>query len=188
MRGMRSDEDQIVDEILVIEAQCGDRACLDLLVDRWSPRVLAAAHRLTGDHTGAEDVSQEAWGAIARGLGRLRDPAMFGPWVRGIIRRKAADWISLRKRQRRDGSLAPRQPDNEKSDASDGDELMRLRHAIRGLPPERRAVLFLLYGEGLGVAQIASLMEVPVGTVKSRLHQARGEIRGLMDAQGDGHG
>lgn len=183
---MAFDESQVVDELLVVEAQCGDRECLDLLVDRWTPRVLAASRRLTGDESGADDVAQESWAAIARGLGRLRDPALFGPWARGIVRRKAADWIASRRRQRRDGSMLADPADNGSAASMDGDELGRLRAAIRLLPGDRRAALFLLYVEGLSVGQIASLFGVPSGTIKSRLHQARAELRALLEpSEGD---
>ncbi len=184
---MRSDQDQIVDELLVIEAQLGDRACLDLLVDRWSGRLLGAARRHTGDGAAAEEVSQEAWGAIAKGLSRLRDPALFGAWAHGIVRRKAADWVAARGRERRE-TARTRGAEPRGGSAgirADGEELVGLRRAIRRLPAERRAILFLLYGEGLSVGQIASLLEVPAGTVKSRLHQARAELRGLLETQGE---
>ena len=186
---MAFEDGQIVDELLVVEAQCGDRECLDLLVDRWAPRVLAASRRLTGDAGGGEEVAQESWAAIAKGLGRLRDPAMFGPWVRAIIRRKAADWIAGRQRHRRgqatasEAAVADAAAQNRVSPADE--DLRRLREAIRQLPGERRAALFLLYVEGLSVGQIASLFEVPPGTIKSRLHQARGELRALLESQGD---
>ena len=183
---MAFDENQIVEELLVVEAQCGDRECLDLLVDRWTPKIMGFSRRLTGDEAGADDVAQESWAAIAKGLSRLRDPALFGPWVRGIVRRKAADWVAGRRRQRRDGSMLVEPADNGSVAALDGDELGRLRRAIRMLPGDRRAALFLLYVEGLSVGQIASLFSVPAGTIKSRLHQARQELRELLEpSEGD---
>lgn len=72
--------EQILDELLVLRCQAGDRAALDLLVERWNPRLLRLARRLTQSDD-ADEVVQEAWLAIVRGVARLQDPALFPSWA-----------------------------------------------------------------------------------------------------------
>ena len=73
--------DQVLTEYLVLSAQDGNADALELLARRWHGRLLSHARRLTDQPDGGEDVMQEAWGSILRQLGRLRDPARFGPWA-----------------------------------------------------------------------------------------------------------
>ena len=175
-------EERIRDELLVLGAQAGDARCLDLLLRRWFPRLLALARRQTGQTHAAEEACQEALLAIARGIRRLKDPALFGPWSTSIVRRKSADWIRSHTRERRhhkrQASLAhAAQP----ASPPDQDDMTQLRASIRRLPADQRSILFLFYMEGLGIRQIAELNGIPVGTVKSRMFSARAELARLMD-------
>lgn len=179
----------IENELLVLEAQAGDRAAMDRLVDRWHGRLLRLARLLTGDQDGAADVTQEAWMGIVRGLRRLDDPAKFGPWAQRIVRRRAADWIRRRQRDRpRHAPVAgeAQAPPRKEADASDGGgdgegEIELLRSALRRLPGDRRAMLSLLHVDGASVAMIATIFQIPPGTVKSRLHHARRELRETIE-------
>ena len=94
---MRTAED-IHDELLVMGCQDGDGQSLIALVNRWQPRLLCHAMRLTREHEAAMDVVQDAWVAIVRGIRRLDDPACFAPWVYRIVTNKCADWTRQRQR------------------------------------------------------------------------------------------
>ncbi len=71
--------EQIVDELLVMDAQNGRAKAMELLASRWQERLWRYAWRLTGDTEAAWDVTQEAWLGIVRGIMRLNDPARFRP-------------------------------------------------------------------------------------------------------------
>lgn len=177
---MRSRE-QIVDEMLVLAAQARHTEAFELLAERWHPRLLGHARRLTGDAEGAREAVQEAWLAIARGLLRLQDPASFGAWALRITSRRCADWIAGRRRSR------PRSVDLDAAgralsvSAGCDDNLSRARDALRCLDPERRALMTLYYIEGLSVAEMASVLGIPPGTVKSRLACARERLRAAVE-------
>ncbi|MHC4947234.1 MAG: sigma-70 family RNA polymerase sigma factor, partial [Planctomycetota bacterium] len=66
-------------------------------------------------------------------------------------------------------------------DRADGDEIARLRRALRRLPPDHQVVVALFYGDGLGVRQIALALDIPAGTVKSRLHHARQTLSLMLE-------
>lgn len=146
------------------------------------------AWRLTGNTAAADDITQEAWLAIVRGLRRLNDPITFRAWALRIVTNKAADWIRKRQRDRTlQKTLENREPNPATSDfehrtpANEGDANAQLRKAIDALSPELRAVVGLHYGEGMSVADIAHVLDVPPGTVKSRLHSARARLKDMIE-------
>ena len=165
------------DELLVLGAQDGDAAFLDALVRRWQKPLWAHAHRLTGDAEAAWDVTQEAWLGIVKGLGRLHDPARFKPWAYRIVTNKAMDLLKSRAVPRH-LEEAPATADP----AGDGDVTALLAR----LDPDKRVVMVLFYIEDQSIAEIASILGIPVGTVKSRLFSARRTFRSLWQGNAAG--
>lgn len=177
---MRS-RDRVADEMLVLAAQAGRVDAFERLARRWHPRLLRHARRLTGDVDAARDAVQDAWVSIARGLIRLHDPARFGAWALCITGRRCADWIARRRRVRpRTESLDEARGVAAVEHASSG-AAARAREALRRLEPERRALMAMYYLEGLTVGEIATALDIPAGTVKSRLAAARGRLRAALE-------
>lgn len=180
--------DRIYEELLVLRSQDGDRKALEELVGRWQDRFVRAASRLTGEREAARDVVQEAWLAIVRGLGRLDDPARFGPWAHRIVRNKAIDWVRGQGRRRQmDGDLAEAAPSERSGSPSAGDRSGRdaLVEALRSLSAGRRVLLSLYYQEDFSVGEIADILDIPAGTVKSRLYRARNQLRQALEGERD---
>ncbi len=179
---MRTRE-QVTDEILVLTAQAGSAEAFERLALRWHSRLLRYAMRLTADLEGAREAVQESWMAIAHGLRRLKDPACFGAWAFRIVSRRCADWIRRRQlaRKRTDGLESAGQvamPAREPSD-----DLERLQDVLRRIDPAQRFLVAKFYGESLSVSEIASILDIPAGTVKSRLFAARERIREALEVQ-----
>jgi RNA polymerase sigma factor (sigma-70 family) len=182
-------EDRAPDAWLVLSARMGDRAAAERLVRRWQPRLTAHARRLLGEAEPAHDAVQAAWVEIIRGLDRLRDPAAFPAWAYRIVTRRCAATISGRRRDRalaadmaREAELPPDPPPGPEL----ADDHLRLRAAVRTLPPDQRAAIALFHFEGLSVAETAVALDVPAGTVKTRLMHARRKLRAALE--GDRHG
>jgi RNA polymerase sigma factor (sigma-70 family) len=171
------DPGRLLDEYLVVLCQAGSADALDRLARRWTPRLMRYARRLLGSgDTGemARDVVQETWVGALRGLRRLRDPGQFPAWIYGITTRKCADAIRATVRRRRfDGDVSRSSP---ASGAAVEDQI-DLATAIRKLPIGQRAVVHLFYREDLSIDEIAAILEIPPGTVKSRLHHAREALK-----------
>lgn len=184
---MDTDERQIVDELLAIEAQCGDAACLELLLRRRLPQIRTMVrHRVGVHHDLVDDIVQEVCLAIARHIRRLHDPASLGAWIASIVRARCVDAIRRSARDRRRTRAIQESPPPQPVDASqDGDTLLRLRAAIRMLAPEQQTILRLLYQEGLRITQIAQILDIPTGTAKSRLHAARRTLQSLIATASD---
>lgn len=174
---MTEQDEQIVDELLVMECQDGSAKALERLVSRWQRRLWQYAYRLTGNAEAAWDVTQESWLGVVRGLSHLNDPARFRPWVYRIVTRKADDWIARNAKARRRTETIPEEPEqNPSQDREASDDLQSL---MGRLPDQSRTVLALCYLEGLPIAEIARVLGIPEGTVKSRLHAARNELKAL---------
>ena len=173
--------EKLYDEWLVARSQAGDAGALDDLVRRWHPRLVRQARALTGDGDAAWDVAQEAWMAMVRGLDRLDDPVAFPAWAFRILHGKAIDWIRKQQRRRnRDRTfeeLANAPPPVSHADGKD----VALEAALAALPAESRALLGLFYFEELSVAEIAEVLGIPPGTVKSRLYHCRRQLRRHME-------
>lgn len=171
---MRDTTGQLVDELLVMEAQNGNAKAVEALVSRWQKRLWQYARRLTGSSEAAWDVTQESWLAVVRGLRRLSDPARFRPWVYRIVTHKANDWIGAQVQARTPPTAVhPRSADA----PTDLDVAADLQSILRQLPVRSRVVLTLYYLEDLGLSEVARVLDVPAGTVKSRLFRARNEFK-----------
>ncbi len=170
--------EQLVDELLVIDAQRGRVQAMEILVSRWQKRLWRYASRITGDSEAAWDVTQEAWLGIVRGIGRLSDPARFGPWAFQIVTNKARDRIKRNARARRNPSKSP--IEHPRLDDRTSDDL----HAIlKRLPAKSRTILTLYYLEEFALSDVARILCIPKGTAKSRLHTARTQFKQLWQAQ-----
>ena len=174
-----------LDEYLVSLSQAGSIEALDGLARRWTPRLLRYVARVLGGADAAEaarDVVQETWVGAIRGLRGLRDPAQFPAWIYGIATRKCADAIRANTRRRRLDAQAADGDAGRPVTTRTSEQEIDLAIAIRGLPPIHRAAVHLFYGEDLSVEEIASVLGIPVGTVKSRLHHAREALKRQLGA------
>ena len=176
---MSDQTERALDGYLIALIRGGSREAFDRLARRWTPKLLRYATRVLGVPEGARDVVQETWIAAIRGLNRLEDPARFPAWLYGIAHRKCVDGIRVAQRQRR---LAASVEQDLVVAAGDPcrpapGESADLAMAIAQLGKEQRDVVHLFYGEDLGIEDIASILDVPAGTVKSRLHHARESLR-----------
>lgn len=171
-------------ELLAVRCQLGEPAAIDELVERWHSPLWRYIRRVLGDDALAEEVLQDAWLRILLGLDRLRDPSKLAPWIFSIARRATMD----RLRQRYgEGSLIP--IDEESLTAIEDseirfDEIENLQEALEDLPLVEREALTLFYLRELDLGEVASVLEVPIGTVKSRLHRARKLLRERLEAKG----
>ncbi|MBB5014878.1 sigma-70 family RNA polymerase sigma factor [Rehaibacterium terrae] len=186
---MRRDSGRIYDEYLAAAARAGDRAAWERLVARWHPRLLRHAWRLTGDGEQARDRVQEAWMEILRGLRRLDDVAAFPAWAFRIVTRRCQRAYRHAEREREGiDALAVATPSSTPEHASGefAAELGQVLAAMQSLPASQRAALALFHLDNLSVAEIAIALDVPPGTVKTRLMHARRKIRAQLEGANDG--
>jgi len=171
---------------LVERAQAGDRDAFEMLVRQRVDAVYRTAYAILGNAADAQDATQETFIAAWRGLPRLREPERFAAWL-GRITTNACR-MSLRHRQTvreipmnaeddRSAVGSYGAPDTSIADAHAFDR------AFGRLPVEQRALLVAHHLDGMGLTDIAAELEVPVGTVKSRLHTARAALERSLEQE-----
>jgi len=173
---------QIYDEVLVVKCQAGDKNAFDELIGRWQKRLWHYAFKVTGSESAAWDIVQETWYGIIKGIRKLEEVDVFPQWVFRIANNKCADWLRkqhLRSRLNNELAKQAQRESDKKQDRSEKSE--SLRAAIERLSHDRRALLTLRYYEGFDIGQIAEILNVPEGTVKSRLHRTVNELRQLVE-------
>lgn len=180
------DAKRSLEDYLVTSARLGDRAAMIQLVELRGPRLLVHAARLLGDREEARDAVQDAWIDIFRGLGKLRDIRAFPAWATRIVTRRCAGLIRTKQSQR--ALVTALVHDCEavvENGGMEAIEATQVRCAIAALPPEQAATVALFYLEDMSVADVSVAMDVPVGTVKTRLMQARTKLRHALKGEND---
>ncbi len=174
--------DKALDAYLVAAIRTGDARAAGMLVRHRSPRLIAHARRLLGDADAAQDMVQEAWLEILRGLGGLRDGAAFLPWALRIVSRRVVREIARRQKHRRIADELAALPDEPIGDeAALSLDAGKVVEALKRLSPEQSATVALFYLDELSVAEVAEALDVPVGTVKTRLMHARAKLRAHLE-------
>ncbi|MDQ7017872.1 MAG: sigma-70 family RNA polymerase sigma factor [Robiginitomaculum sp.] len=177
---MRNARD-IANELLVLKAQSGDRAAFDALVRHWSPIILRYCLRLTQDPDIAQDAMQTCWLRAIKALKSLDDAACFPAWILRIASHVSTDTLRRKIRHRKTDHALAQLPTPDT--ASFMHDVLDLRTAIAGLRADERILVGMFYGQGLGIAQIAIMLGVPEGTIKSRLYAVRKELRTFMEGE-----
>jgi RNA polymerase sigma-70 factor (ECF subfamily) len=171
----------VLDRFLVEQARRGDREAFTTLAFELSDRLFAVAHRILRDFDAAGDALQVTLLRIWQDLPGLRDAELIEGWSYRILVRACHDQL---RRQRRRAMvlevLPPVAAEPGPDDAVvDRDQLER---AFRRLSTEQRAAVVLQYYRGLTLPEIAEILGVPVGTVRSRLHYAKRAMRAAIEA------
>lgn len=171
-----------MDRYLIERAQAGDREAFASVAFSLNPRLYGVARRILRDTEAAGDAVQEALVRIWRDLPALREPERLEAWSYRLLVRACQD--ELRKRRGRPPVLGILPDDAVALDDSirtvaDRDQLER---AFRNLSGQQRATVVLHYYRDLSLREIADVLDVPIGTVRSRLHYARRSIRAALEA------
>ena len=156
-----------------MDCQRGSVKAMEMLVCRWQKRLWKYAYNMTGDIEAAWDITQESWLGIIKGMRKLHDPASFKAWVYRITTNKSIDWIKKNRTAKKVG-LDDVQGHRHKEEKDAG-----LKELLEKLDMKKRAVLNLYYFEQLSVPEISIALKIPKGTVKSRLFNARRELKEL---------
>jgi RNA polymerase sigma-70 factor (ECF subfamily) len=168
------------DALLVVQAQLGDRRSLAELVGHWHGPIWRYVRRMLDSPGVADDVSQEVWARALKALPGLHQPQRFAPWLFTIARRSVMD--RLKESYRPEDLAESDQPISDHVGAVL--DRAQVAEGLAGLPAREREVLILFYLQDLALEECADLLDVPVGTVKSRLFRARQLLRDALADKG----
>ena len=170
-----------MDRSLVERAQRGDREAFQRLAFEISDRLFAAAHRIVRDYDSAGDALQMALVRIWRDLPSLRDPDRFEAWAHRALVHACRD--QLRRERRAATPLRVLDTDSVADDPAGAvTNREEVERAFRQLNADQRAVIVLQYYRDLSLPEIAELLQVPLGTVRSRAHYAKQVLRAAIEA------
>jgi RNA polymerase sigma-70 factor (ECF subfamily) len=176
-----------VDLQLLRRAAGGDGAAFNGLVERHAKSMHRLAYMLVGSAADAEDILQETWTGVYKSLKRFEGRTTVRTWLTRILTTQVALW----RRKRRGGIVSLDDSRQAQEDTLPGKGHSASRHsdwqadlevALKQLSTDHREVIVLREIEGLSYDEIADSLRIPRGTVESRLHRARGELRKLLSA------
>ena len=165
------------DEALIRAVAAGDHTALRELFDRHAPWVAGRLRRVLPVDA-VEDMLQETFIAVWRGAGRYQSTGEVGAWIWGIARRPVAMW--LRQHGRTEPVLTAESAEDAAATAI---QRVALQQALARLGPEgneQRELVRLVLIEDRAVAEVACILDIPEGTVKSRVHRLRLRLRGYL--------
>ena len=185
------------DAALVARARDGDRAAFDQLVVRHEDRVYNMALRMLGNADDALDLAQEVFLSAYRALGTFESKSLFSTWLYRVTVNRCRDELRRRATVKHTrprplgaplGDDAPSDPPARTGSPVDAaiqrESLDLVADAVAALPADAREALVLRDVEGLEYEEIAAVLEVPLGTVRSRLHRARSLLRDRLREAG----
>jgi len=174
--------DELGLQLLVIRCQTGDERAFSQLFERFSDRTLRYLRGLLGD-TG-DDVQQEVWLSVYRGIHTLASPRAFRTWLFRTTRHRAIDVL---RQQRRERELLANVA-MEAEDATEMEEHAAIAiddesviAALSAMPAVQREVLVLRFQNELSYAEVAQVVGCSIGTVRSRLHHAKKRLQELLE-------
>lgn len=184
------------DEALLVRARQGDDAAFEALVRRYEQEVFHFLMRFVRNRAAADDLFQETFVQVHQSAGTFDAGQRFKPWLFTVAANKARDWLRrARRRQTLSLSAEPGGPDGDEGRsflelmpgdlpappdvAESADTAARVRQVVDEMPDHLREVIGLAYFQRLAYKEVAEALDVPVGTVKSRLHAAVGTFATL---------
>jgi RNA polymerase sigma-70 factor, ECF subfamily len=165
----------------------GDEDAMAAFYREHGQVVLAQVLLVTGERTLAEEIVQDTMLAVWRGAGSFRGESSARSWVIAIARRQTRDRLRSRRLRVVEDAFLADQPGSDPGPevmALDRAELAEVMAAIRELAASHREVLGLVFGSGLSLPEVAGVLEIPVGTVKSRLFAARTALSRTLNEKG----
>jgi len=172
---MKADSEHIINENLVRGYLNGDEESLKLLIKRFHPKLKRQVYRQIHQNGPVDDIVQESWYAIINNLAELKHQIGFEAWALTIARRKAIDWIRDQQRTRRKMEDLRLQQERMQEDEPDekNRKLSEISRKVQELPRAQQMVLIMFYKDNLTIKEIAKVLDISVGTVKSRLFHGR---------------
>ncbi len=171
------EQDKLSNAILVLSCQRRDESAFRELVNRWEPRLYYYLRRIVENENNVWDTLQETWLAVFQNIRKLQDPLKFPTWLYQISHNKA---VSLLRKENRYTQMTFEQKPNYRENnntVSVVNEKAELVHkALEKLKLAHREVLTLHFLEGFSIQEMARIIRISEGTVKSRLYYAKNEL------------
>lgn len=177
---MSHNKDKILDELLIMQICEGNAKSLTLFVKRWQVKLVWFSFQVIHDKEEAQDIVQESWQGIIKGLQNLKEVRNYKSWMYRVIRNKSIDRI--RKLQRERSAMEGLKLEGIQNEGSSNTEENTdiVLKVLQTLTNDLKEVLQLFYLERQSVEDIVVILGIPSGTVKSRLFRAREQMKSSL--------
>jgi len=180
---------QPTDQVLIKQMQAGDLQALGQLYDRYKPLVYKTALAITGDNEAAGDLLQDVFLRLYRFSCRFDPQRPLPPWLYRMTANLAYTWVKRDNRWLQPAGdlaewLAGSSKDHPQAIVEGRDDWTRVQQAVQCLPISQRVVVVLYYLDDLSLQEISDILDIPMGTVKSRLHYGRLGLRKRLGLAG----
>lgn len=179
-----TEKERIHAELLALRCRRGEPGALEELVHAWEDRLFYYIRRLVPGEEDAWDALQETWMKVLRGIGKLRQPERLSPWLYTIARASAMDRMravySTRPEEAVDGEVLDEFADDAPEEFEDAE---RVHRGLDRISLAHREALTLFFLEDFSIDEIAGVLGIPAGTVKSRLHHAKRALRAVLERE-----
>jgi RNA polymerase sigma factor (sigma-70 family) len=176
--------DQNIDEKLVEAYKAGNHKALAVLVRRWHKLFCNKAYWLVKDRDAAKDIAQDSWTVIIKKIDSLKDPRHFKYWAYRIVCNKSTDWLRLQSKQHKQTIGYNLEIEDNTIKYSENEHLKQaVLKAINELPVHQQTVVRLFYIESYSIKQISDMIDISIGTAKSRLFHAREKLKKELNSK-----
>ncbi|MBU0533812.1 MAG: RNA polymerase sigma factor [Candidatus Omnitrophica bacterium] len=182
---MITEKEAIYYELLVLRCRRGEKNALEELIRNWERRLFYYVRRLVDNEQDAWDILQEVWLKVIRGIKSLREPRSLPPWLYRIARNTAMSHFRTQHSKlvliNENENTSYIDENNEHFHFEDAEQV---HYGLSRISLPHRDVLTLYFLQDLSLEEIAEVLEVPMGTVKSRLHYAKSALRTVLEKEG----
>jgi RNA polymerase sigma factor (sigma-70 family) len=179
-----TDKEAIYYELLVLRCRQGQKGAFEELIKIWEKRLFYYIRRIVDDENDAWQILQESWVKVLRSIRKLREPRKLPAWLYGIARNTA---ISHLRYEYAKQSLLDNNENNYRDIGTDPllkfDDVEQVHYGLGRLSLPHREVLTLFFLQDLSLEDIALVLDIPVGTVKSRLYHAKRSLKNVLQGK-----
>lgn len=170
------------DRFLILQYREGNTSVLPVLVKRYHKIFCEKAYWITKDKETAKDIAQESWISVINKLHTLKNVDSFKSWALRIVFTKAIDGVKNRNRESENLKSVRIIESGTKSFEDESNLIhIALLKAIRKLPKDKQDIIRLFYAEEYSIIEISTFLNIPIGTVKSRLFKAREKLKSILN-------
>lgn len=179
-----TEKEKIYYELLVLRCRLGQKDALEELVRSWEKRLFYYIRRLVDSEQDAWKVLQETWVKVLRGIKRMREPQSLPAWLYSIARRTAISHLRAKYTKQalfESDDCTGKLEDHNRQLSFDNAEQVHYGLGQVSLP--HREVLTLFFLQDLSTEEIAKVLKIPIGTVKSRLYYAKSALKAVLEKE-----
>jgi len=182
------DKQTIYYELLLMRCRRGQKEALEELVRAWEKRLFYYIRRLVADEQAAWQILQETWVKVLRGIAKLQQPGKLPAWLYSIARNTALSHLRTEYANRamleHEKLQGPIENDLEHPSFDDAEQV---HYGLGQLSLPHREILTLFFLQDLSTEEIAAVLNIPAGTVKSRLHYAKRALRTVLEKEAENY-